>query len=54
MMALWLLIGLSSGAAGQSATADWIVQIPADDHVVSMPADDYVVQMPADDTEGEM
>jgi len=45
-----LLIRLSSSAiAASTATADYIVRLPADDCVVRMPADDCVVRIPADD-----
>lgn len=37
-----------------AATADFLVQVPADDLTVTIPADDCTVQIPADDTTGEM
>lgn len=44
-----VLLGFSPQVSGPTATADVIVQIPADDYVVRMPADDIVVQIPVDD-----
>lgn len=47
----FVLFGLSptGPVALVAATADWIVQMPADDCVVVMPADDCTVQIPADE-----
>ena len=36
-------------AGGVDATADYVVQIPADDVVVRLPLDDVSVLMPTDD-----
>lgn len=52
MTLLWLALWVSTGSAtggGVTATADYVVQLPADDVVVRLPADDVSVLLPVDD-----